>query len=93
MERTYERISPNADARGYAYDTGAFDDELGLLLLSNDWQVLTYQSDKNGNKPKEKNLFLIAGGGTNSITITLKEFEDVVINSDDVEEISCVRKH
>ena len=60
-----------------------FDDELGLLLLSNDWQVLTYQSDKNGNKPKEKTLFLIAGGGTNSITITLKEFEDVVINSDE----------
>lgn len=60
-----------------------FDDELGLLLFANDWQILSWQNDETEGKPNEKSLFLIAGGGTNSITITLKEFENVVINSDE----------
>lgn len=51
-----------------------FEDEFGMLLFNNDWGVMKINNPEPG---KEKDLYLIYGGGTNSLSIYLKEYENV----------------
>ena len=51
-----------------------FEDEFGMLLFNNDWGVMQINNPEPG---KEKDLYLIYGGGTNSLSIYLKEYENV----------------
>ncbi len=51
-----------------------FEDEFGMLLFNNDWGVMQINNPEPG---KEKDLYLIYGGGTNCLSIYLKEYENV----------------
>lgn len=52
-----------------------FDDEFGMLFPQNNYQVLTYKSD-DGNE-SGKDVWLICGGGTNSLSVRLREVENI----------------
>ena len=65
-----------------------FDDEFGMLLFNNDYNVLRW---KNFNNEKvsdsdEKQFYLMTGGGTNSMLINLKEYLNVE-NEDSAKEL------
>ena len=60
-----------------------FDDELGLLLFENDYHILQWKSFKTDEYTDNKELLFIAGGGTNSVTIKVKEFDNVSPSSKD----------
>ena len=51
-----------------------FDDEFGMLLFNNDWGVMQLNNPEPGD---EKNFYLIYGGGTNSLSISLREYVNV----------------
>ncbi|MGI5172685.1 hypothetical protein H0R92_03665 [Treponema sp. OMZ 840] len=63
-----------------------FEDEFGMLLFKNDWGVLTYTPEGAEKNEKRKDLFLMYGGGTNSLSIRIKEDENV-LNEEDLEKI------
>ena len=54
-----------------------FNDELGMLLFVNDYSILRWKSMESEEYTDDKEFILMFGGGTNSITIRLKEIEDV----------------
>lgn len=58
------------------YEVRPFNDEFGLLLFNNDWNVLSYNNE-SGELNVDKNVFLLCGGGTNSMSISLFEVENV----------------
>ena len=60
------------------YEIYPFDDEFGMLLFDNDWNIMTFNSDVN----TENNLWLMCGGGTNSLTVHLKKTENVLTSED-----------
>ncbi len=51
-----------------------FDDEFGMLLFNNDWGVMQLNNPEPGD---EKNFYLIYGGGTNSLSVSLREYVNV----------------
>ena len=53
-----------------------FNDEFGLLLFANDWNVLTLNNN-DGTPSDEKTIYVIHGGGTNCLTVSFKEIENV----------------
>lgn len=53
-----------------------FNDEFGLMLFVNDWNVMNFKA-KNEVNPDNKDVWLVAGGNTNSITVRLCEFNGV----------------
>lgn len=63
-----------------------FENEFGMLLFKNDWDIMTYTAEGAEENEKRKHLFLIYGGGTNSLTIRIKEHENV-LNEEDLEKI------
>lgn len=63
-----------------------FKDEFGMLLFNNDWDILTYTSEGSGQKENNKDIFLIYGGNTNSITVRITEYENIV-NEDDLQKV------
>ena len=58
------------------YEIHPFDDEFGMLLFNNDWSVAQY-NNKSDEINVGKNIFLIYGGGTNCLSISLFEVENV----------------
>ena len=59
-----------------------FNNELGLLLPTNEWTILTFTNKNESNK--ENNLILLCGGGTNSLRVSIKKYIDIsedMINS------------
>lgn len=59
-----------------AYEVRPFNDEFGMLLFNNDWNVLSYNNESN-ELNVGKNMFLLYGGGTNSLSISLFQVENV----------------
>ena len=57
-----------------------------MLLFKNDWDILIYNQEGKGQKENNKDIFLISGGNTNSITVRITEHENVV-NEDDLQKI------
>lgn len=69
-----------------------FDDEFGMLVFNNDWQVLTFHSTETGEQTDDKNFILMVGGGTNTISIGIEEIENIKINSkEDIEQINKIK--
>lgn len=70
-----------------------FNDEFGLLLFNGiDWNILTWHSMETDEPTNDKEFFLMAGGGTNSITIKFQEIDNANIKSiNDLSEISFVK--
>ena len=58
-----------------------FDDEFGVLLLMNDYAVLRWKSRETDELTDDKEVILMCGGGTNSISIKIKEIENVTDGS------------
>lgn len=59
-----------------------FENEFGMLLFKNDWDILTYNSGGGKEKENKKDVFLISGGGTNSITVRITEHDNIVTEDD-----------
>jgi hypothetical protein len=51
-----------------------FNNEIGLLLFDNDWNMLTYNNDANKNIDA---FFLMFGGGTNALTVTFRRYANI----------------
>ena len=70
-----------------------FDDEFGLLLFSGiDWHVLSWHSMETDEPTDDKMFLLMAGGGTNSITIKFEEIDNAKISSvEELKELSRVK--
>jgi hypothetical protein len=51
-----------------------FNNELGLLLFVNDWNIITFN---NSNQRDGDSFVLIYGGGTNSISISFSKYTDI----------------
>jgi hypothetical protein len=49
-------------------------DKIGLMLFDNDWSEITLNDDKN---PNMKFISYIYGGGTNTISISIKQYEKI----------------
>jgi len=59
-----------------------FRDEFGLMFFNGiDWNVLTMNSTETNEPINNKEFFLIAGGGTNSITAKFTEIDNAKIKS------------
>lgn len=68
-----------------------FDDELGLLLFSGiDWHLLTWHSMETNEPTDDKMILLMAGGGTNSITIQFEEIDNAKIST--IEDLKNLQK-
>jgi predicted nucleotidyltransferase len=51
-----------------------FNNEIGLLLFENDWNMFSYDNSPN---PNIDAFFLIFGGGTNAMTITFRRYANI----------------
>lgn len=58
-----------------------FQDGFGLMLFNNDWNVFNIKSN-NPEAQKEKSVILMAGGDTNSITVTIREYNGIESEKD-----------
>ena len=72
------------------FEVHPFNDEFGFMLFNNDWNVMAMHSMKTKQPLDDKKLIYIIGGGTNSMKITVEEFEDVSVN--DAEDIIRIAK-
>ncbi len=52
-----------------------FDDEFGMLILRNDYHELSY--NEADNEDDRKNIWLMCGGGTNSLSIQISEYDHI----------------
>lgn len=59
-----------------------FNNEIGLLLFDNDWNIVSFNNDANKNIDS---FFLIFGGGTNALTIAFRKYTN--ITKDETESI------
>ena len=65
-----------------------FDDEFGLLLFNNNWGVLTMKNTEDDSPVDDKHFYLIHGGQTNCLTVSLTEIEGVASKEDFATEIN-----
>lgn len=72
------------------YEVHPFNDEFGIMLFNNDWNVMAKRSMETKQPVDDKKLIYIIGGGTNSMTITVEEYENVTVN--DVKDIINITK-
>lgn len=54
-----------------------FDDEYGVILFDNDWNVLTWNSMETDEPVSDKKFILMGGGDTNAMTITFEEYDNI----------------
>lgn len=54
-----------------------FNDEFGMLISVNDYNILRWKSMETDEFTDDKEVVLIAGGNTNSISIKVKEIQNV----------------
>ena len=59
-------------------ESQVFNRELGLLLFTNDWNIITFNNENNTD---EDTFFLIYGGGTNSMTIRFRKYMNIDENN------------
>ena len=57
-------------------DIPPFNDEFGLLLFNNNWGVVSLKNE-DGTDAEKKHFYLIHGGGTNCLTISFDETENI----------------
>lgn len=76
-----EELDENINLFDFA-EVHPFKDEFGMLLFKNDWDIFTYTPEGSEQKENKKDVFLIYGGGTNSISIQIKEHENIVTEDD-----------
>ena len=58
-----------------------FEDEFGLLLFNNNWGVLRLKND-DGTAGDEDHFYLIHGGGTNSMSVSFREYRNIETEDD-----------
>ena len=58
-----------------------FEDEFGLLLFNNNWGVLRLKND-DGTAGDEDHFYLIHGGGTNSVSVSFREYRNIETEDD-----------
>ena len=58
-----------------------FEDEFGLLLFNNNWGVLRLKND-DGTAGDEDHFYLIHGGGTNSMSVSFREYRTIETEDD-----------
>lgn len=59
------------------YEARPFKDEFGMLLFDNKWEILQWKNRADDSDVSGKKLLLMCGGGTNALTISIKESENV----------------
>jgi hypothetical protein len=59
-------------------ESQVFNRELGLLLFTNDWSIITFNNENNTD---EDTFILIYGGGTNSMTIRFRKYMNIDENN------------
>ncbi len=71
-----------------------FNDEFGLLLFNGiNWHMLSLKSMETDEPIDDKNFILLAGGGTNSITIKFEEIDNANISTiEDLKELSNIKR-
>ena len=65
-----------------------FNDEFGILLFNNNWGVLQKKSLETDEVVDNDHFYLLHGGGTNSISVSFREYKDVATEEDFAEIIN-----